>query len=109
MAARIGPRDAPRPMSTSKLWNGIKSAQFPHLLMGNDVVAEPARANKTARSLASLEAEMNQVSNRIVSLNREMIHLSSSKRRERWQDYYRDLGWLMRRREELSKAIAAFE
>ena len=52
-----------------------------------------------------LKTELDKLAFRVASLNQEMMRLPIDKRRERWQEYYKDLSWLMKRQQELSGAL----
>jgi len=72
--------------------------------MGIDQASPQART----AYLAALKLESDRVEFRIATLSQEMMRLPLSKRRQSWHNYYRELGSLMERREELAKVLKAF-
>ena len=72
--------------------------------MGIEQAGPGTKRNYTA----ALKAESDRLAFRIAVLNEEMMRLPLSKRRQRWQEYYRDLDWLMKRQEEIAKAVDVF-
>ena len=68
--------------------------------------AEQAKLSRRERIFA-LAVERDVVSDRLDALNREMMRLSPSKRRERWAEYYRRLCSLVQRHRELEQAMEA--
>ena len=56
--------------------------------------------------IAALKAESDKVSFRLKDLHQEMMRLPIAERRKRWEEYYRRLGWLMQRQQEIAEATA---
>ena len=69
--------------------------------------ADRARSAMNEPRRNALQAEWELVAYRLDALHKEMMRLSSSKRRERWEEYYRRLGELVRHQQELQEAIEA--
>ena len=57
--------------------------------------------------IAALKAESDKVSHRLNDLHQEIMRLPINERRIRWEEYYRRLGSLMQRQQEIEEARAA--
>ena len=53
--------------------------------------------------LAALNAESDKISYRLKELHQEMMLLPIEERRLRWEEYYRRLGALMKRQDEIAQ------
>ena len=65
------------------------------------------QAIRRKASIGALKAESDNVSYRLAELNQEMMRLPINERRGRWDEYYRRLGQLMKRQDEIWKAMTA--
>jgi len=64
-------------------------------------------ADERQAIIAALDAELDRISNRLEDLHQQMMRMPTDERRTHWEEYYRLLGSLMQRQQEIENGRAS--